>query len=216
MGRLLIQLRKLSGQQDHVKVKLEEQARKDLLWWSKFLRTYNGITMILNEDAIPLALDQLLDTPEKACAGDAMPSGIGAWHRFQYWSRKVPTFLLGSPIHALEFWAVIVSCKVWGHCWTGEVIQIFTDNDAVADVITYEKPKDPVMLSLLREFVYLVCELKFIPVLRKISTTDNFLADHISRRFDHEAASDLFEKHGLKNMELITAPDSLFKMSEQW
>ena len=34
MGRLLAQLRKMSGQKDHEKVKLEDQSRKDLLWWS--------------------------------------------------------------------------------------------------------------------------------------------------------------------------------------
>ena len=65
MGRLLSQLRDLSGTKDHTKVKLDEQSRKDLLWWSRFLRTYNGVTMIMNEDAIPLSLEQLLDTPDK-------------------------------------------------------------------------------------------------------------------------------------------------------
>ena len=216
MGRLLNQLRGMSGLQDHKKVKLEEQTRKDLLWWSRFIRTYNGVTMIMNEDAIPLALDQLIETPQKVCAGDATPTGVGAWHSSQYWSRTVPADLLGSPIHILEFWAVIVSSKIWGPSWSGKVIQLFTDNDAVADVITYEKPRDAVMLSLLREFVYIVCELKFIPVLRKISTKDNILADHISRRFDHESANELFEKHGLKNMQLIPAPDTLFKTAEPW
>ena len=96
------------------------------------------------------------------------------------------------------------------------MVQIFTDNDAVADVITYEKPKDDAMLSLLREFIYIVCEHKFIPVIRKISTKDNFLADHISRRFDHGAAQDLFDRHGLEDMELLTAPDTLFRLLEPW
>ena len=172
--------------------------------------------MIVNEDAIPLALDQLIDTPEKVCAGDATLTGLGAWHWSQYWSRKVPVPLIGSPIHILEFWAIIVSSRIWGPSWSGKVIQLLTDNDAVADVITYEKPRDEAMLSLLREFVYIVCELKFIPVLRKISTKDNLLADHISRRFDHDAASKLFEEHGLKNMELVEAPDTMFKLIEPW
>ena len=216
MGRLLSQLRELSCTKDHVKVKLEDQSRKDLLWWSRFLRTYNGVTMIINEEAIPLSLEQLLDTPDRVCAGDATPTGIGAWHSQEYWSQKVPGHLLGAPIHILEFWAVIVSCKLWGEMWSGQVVQIFTDNDSVADVITYEKPRDPAMLTLLREFVFFVCKQKFIPVLRKISSEDNKLADHISRRFDHDAASQLFANHGLHNMRLITAPDTFFKLTEPW
>ena len=216
MGRLLAQLRDMSSTKDHVKVKLEEQSRRDLLWWSRFLRTYNGVSMIMNEEAIPLTLEQLIDTPDKVCAGDSTPSGLGAWHSREYWSQLVPSHLRGFPIHILEFWAVIVSCKIWGESWSGKVIQIFTDNDAVADVITYEKPKDPAMLSLLREFIFIVCEKKFVPVLRKISTEDNHLADHISRRFDHDAAAFLFKAHGLHDMKLITAPDTFFKLSEAW
>ena len=216
MGRLLTQLRDMTGKRDHEKVRLGDQSRKDLLWWSKFLRTFNGVSMIMNEDAIPLSLEQLLDTPEKVCAGDSTPTGIGAWHSREYWSQLVPEHLRGLPIHILEFWAVIVSCKLWGDQWTGLVIQIFTDNDPVADVITYEKPRDPEMLTLLREFIYIVCEKKFIPVLRKISSEDNILADHISRRFDEDAAKESFSKHGLYDMKLLTAPDTFFQKTAPW
>jgi hypothetical protein len=216
MGRLLTQLRQMSGLKDTVKVKLEEQSRRDLLWWSQFLRTYNGVTMIINEEAIPLTLEQMLDMPDKVCAGDATPTGAGAWHKEEYWSRKIPASLLGSPIHVLEFWAVIVSSRIWGDSWSGKVITIFCDNDAVVDVLNYQKPHDPVMLSLLREFTYIVCEKKFVPVLRKIGTLENSLADHISRRFEHDAAKDMFEKSGLKDMKLITAPDYMFTFSAPW
>lgn len=216
MGRLLTQLRDMAGKRDHEKVRLGDQSRKDLLWWSRFLRTFNGVSMILNEDAIPLSLEQLLDTPDKVCAGDSTPTGIGAWHHEEYWSQLVPDCLRGLPIHILEFWAVIVSCKLWGDKWSGQVIQIFTDNDPVADVITNEKPKDPEMLSLLREFIFIVCEKKFIPILRKISSADNILADHISRRFDEDAAKESFSKYGLFDMRLVTAPDTFFHITAPW
>ena len=111
---------------------------------------------------------------------------------------------------------MVVSCKLWGDKWTGQVIQIFTDNDPVADVIIYEKPRDPEMLSLLREFIFIVCEKKFIPVLRKISSEDNILADHISRRFDEDAAKESFSKYGLFDMRLVTAPDTFFHIAAPW
>ena len=68
----------------------------------------------------------------------------------------------------------------------------------------------------MREFIFLVCKYKFIPVLRKISTDDNKLADHISRRFDHDAASQIFEQNGLAGMKLIPAPDTFFSVIESW
>ena len=72
------------------------------------------------------------------------------------------------------------------------------------------------MLKLLREFIYIVCEKKFIPVLRKISSKDNALADHISRRFDEESAREVFRKHGLTDMTLVAAPDTFFRTSAPW
>ena len=59
--------------------------------------------MIMNEDAIPLSLEQLLDTPEKVCAGDSIPTGIGAWHSGGNWFQLVPEHLRGLPIYILEF-----------------------------------------------------------------------------------------------------------------
>ena len=109
-----------------------------------------------------------------------------------------------------------VSCTVWGHKWSGKVIQIFTDNDPVADDITNEKPKDPEMLAMLREFVFVVCDKKFIPVLRKISSRDNTLADHISRRFDKESAREAFSKYVLTEMTLLPVPYTFFKTSANW
>ena len=80
MGRLLAQLREMSDKPANRKVKLSEDCRKDLIWWNLFLKEYNGITMIENEDPIKLSLDQLLDQPFTVCGGDATPVGGGAWH----------------------------------------------------------------------------------------------------------------------------------------
>ena len=72
------------------------------------------------------------------------------------------------------------------------------------------------MLKLLREYIYIVCEKNFIPVLRKISSKDNALADHISRRFDEESAREVFRKEGLTDMTLVAAPDTFFRTSAPW
>ena len=218
MGRLLAQLRELSGKPDCMKVKLSDDCRKDLLWWRNFLQIYNGVTMIENDSAIPLSLSQLLDKPHTICVGDATLTGGGAWHGSCYWSRQFPLKLRDPkiPVHIKEFLVVIVSVKLWGEGWAGKVIQIFCDNDPVCDVVDGERPSDPAMLSLLREFKYLVCRYKFYPIMRKINTKDNLVADHISRRHEHSAALVLFNTHGLGNMTLVEAPDRLFDMTAPW
>ena len=72
------------------------------------------------------------------------------------------------------------------------------------------------MLSLLREFLYVVVTKKFFPVLRKIGTKENVLADFISRRFDTEASAVLFGKFGLHNMVLVKPRANYFETTARW
>ena len=75
---------------------------------------------------------------------------------------------------------------------------------------------DPALLSLLREFLFIAVTFKFFPVVRRISTTDNYLADHISCRHDPTAADKLFHKAGLPSMVEVEVPDLSFKLTDAW
>ena len=57
--------------------------------------------MIINESPIMLTYEQLLDSPYSICAGDATPTGGGAWYGSEYWCTKLPEWLLDPaiPIH---------------------------------------------------------------------------------------------------------------------
>ena len=218
MGRLLAQLRTMTNLKDGKKVKLFDESRKDILWWSHYLDTFNGINMIVNEDPIPLTFEQLLDDPHSICAGDATPTGAGAWHGKEYWCGNLPSHLQDTkvPIHIKEFWVLIVSAKQWGDTWTGRCIVLYCDNDSVCDTVVHKKPRDPTLLSLLREFLYVVVAKKFFPVVRKIGTKENEVADHISRRFDPEAAANTFAKFGLHDMAIVKPRAEFFNLTAPW
>ena len=218
LGRMLAQLRTMAGKPDNKKVKLLEDTRKDILWWANFMEHYNGVELIVVEEPIKLSYKQLLDTPHDICAGDATPTGGGAWHGYEYWCDKLPLSLqdVQVPIHVKEFWVLIVSAKLWGDTWTGRAVVLYCDNDAVCEVIWHKKPRDQTMLSLLREFLYVVVTKKFHPVVRKISSADNHLADHISRRFDSKAAQEQFSKSGLHGMVRVMPKSSFFNLTATW
>ena len=218
MGRLLTQLRSLTYQKESMKVKLTEESRKDILWWGTYLDKFNGISMIVNDDPIPLSFDQLLDSPHDICAGDATPTGGGAWHGKEYWCGDLPEHLKDPqlPIHIKEFWVMIVSAKLWGDTWTGRCIVHYCDNDSVCDTVTNRKPRDPTLLTLLREYLHIVVVKKFFPVIRKIGTKENILADHISRRYDKEAAAKIFLEYGLHDMLLVKPKAQFFNLSAPW
>ena len=218
MGRLLQQLRDMKAIPSNKRVPLSGESRKDILWWSQYMRHFNGVTAIINTDDIQQSLDELMHSPFHVYAGDATLWGGGGWYRSQYWSRQFPKFLKPSaiPVHIKEFWVMIASSWVWGDDWAGNTVYMFCDNDSVVDCITYQKPHDQDLLSLLREFLYVVCRKKFVPIARKIDTKANHLADHISRRHDHESAVKIFSAAGKPGMREVPVTDSHFKLSAPW
>ena len=112
------------------------------------------------------------DTINVVVAGDACPSGMGSWNcsNFVYFSRRFPTPLLDPsvPIHIKEFICLITAVKVWGQDWTGKCCQLYCDNDAVCDVVFYQKPKDRQMQVYLREFLFYVRKYNFKPIVSKL------------------------------------------------
>ena len=218
MGRLLEQLRSISKVHDKKKIKFSEESRKDIRWWNRYLEDFNGISMIVNEDPIPLSYEQLLDAPHEIMAGDATPTGGGAWHGDEYWSDHLPHHLQDPqlPIHLKEFWVLIVAAKLWGDSWTGRTIVMYCDNDSVVETILKKKPRDTALLNLLREFLYIVVTKKFFPVLRKIDTKKNEIADFLSRRFDEPGAKRIFAKFGLTNMKKVVPRTNLFSFTSNW
>ena len=105
----------------------------------------------------------------------------------------------------------------WGIHGQGDALSsTYWEYDSVCDTVVYKKPKDQSLLSLLREFLHIVVTKKFYPVVRKIGTKENVLADFISRRFDPEAAAAIFDKFGLHEMVLVKPKTDFFKLSAPW
>ena len=218
MARLLNQLKSMHPQHDNKRTKLSAESRLDILWWERFLRRFNGVQIIYNDDPVLLSLDQLLDTTAVVNCGDAQMWGGGSYFANQYWSRPFPDWLkdINIPIHLKEFWVVLASAWLWGDIWSGKVVHIFCDNDAVCDTPVGEKPKDKAMQELLREFLYVVCTKGFSPVFRKIGTVENKTADYISRVHDHVLIKAFFEKSGLPKRQPVNVPDSFFELQSNW
>ena len=218
IARLLNQLKSMHSQKENKKSKLSPECHLDILWWDRFIRKFNGVQVMFNDDPVLLSLEQLLDTGTMVCCGDAQVWGGGSYHGGEYWSRPFPDWLKKAevPIHLKEFWVVLVSAWLWGDKWSNKVVHIFCDNDAVIDTLDKEKPKDPSMQELLREFLYIVCSKSFTPVFRKIGTVANKTADYISRVHDHDLIRNFFIKNNLPLRKQVVAQDNLFKLKSNW
>ena len=152
--------------------------------------------------------------------GDATLAGGGTWNEMEkeFISRMFPVHLQGAAIyiHLKEFWMVILAVKVWGSKWTGRRIGIYCDNEAVCKSIIYQKPKDLELQRCLRELLYYVCKYKFQPIILRVSTKDNDIADYISRVYDNFSINQMFIKKGLEGMKQIEVTDDMFDFVADW
>ena len=218
MGRLLQQLRDMHSLPDHKRALLSIGCKEDISWWNRYVRRFNGVELLYNDQPMDLSLEQLLDTPAKVNVGDAQMWGGGAYYMGEYWSRPFPQWLQDPKIgiHLKEFYVVLASAWLWGDSWTGHLVYIYCDNDAVVESLEKEKPRDPDMLKLVREFMYLVCTKKFTPVFKKIGTKQNWLADFISRCHNYDSTQKFFKKRKVSQMKLLQVPDNFFNLNSNW
>ena len=121
-----------------------------------------------------------------------------------------------TPIHIKEFIVVILCVRLWGPSWAGLRVAIFCDNDSVCDTCVYQKPKDPALQQLLREFLYWVCKFNFFPVLEKISTKDNNVADFISRNYSPADIEKYFLSCGYPKQSQVSIPLDWFNFQADW
>ena len=219
MGRLITQLQQMHALSDHKKISLSQGCKDDIQWWGRYLRRFNGIELLYPSDPLlGLSLDQLLETDALVNCGDAHPNGGGAYFGTEYWSRSFPNWLQDQsiPIHLKEFWVILVSSWLWAEKWRGKMIYIFCDNVAVVEVLDKEKPKDPKMLQLLQEFLYIVCTRGFTPIFKRVGTKDNSLADFLSRNHDDASIVTYLRRGEHPVHTRIEAPDHLFSLRSNW
>merc|ERR1711954_240925 len=146
--------------------------------------------------------------------------GYGIWNPVlsEYFSAKFPLHLQDPqiPIHIKEFICLILATKAWGKFWAGKTVQIFCDNDSVCNVICYLKPKDPEMQKYLREFLHWVCIFNFHPIVSKIGTKENDIADFLSRNHSESDASVFFSKENLPPQTKLSNSESDFLLEADW
>ena len=206
VGRIIAEIRKLEKQSD--KTILSVEIRKDFLWWHTFLEKFSGVEIIPPPSA------------NISIYGDACVQGGGAWNpcATEYFSTRFPYDLCSpsTPIHVKEFLILIQSVKVWGKSLVGQRVNFFCDNDAVCDTVSLQKPKDAMMQKLLREFFYWVCRFNIHPIVCKISSKDNYVADFVSRVYDIPSIEKFFSSNGYPFQSKINILESSFEFVADW
>ena len=206
VSRIIAEVRKLQKQSE--KVTLSYDIKKDFLWWDRYLIEFSGVEIIPSPSV------------NQAVYGDACPIGGGSWNptKSEFFSIQFPQYMSSAdvPIHIKEFIVLIFSIRLWGPHWKGQRITLYCDNDAVCDTCTLQKPKGPKLQQLLREYLFWVCTFNFFPIVEKISSKENCVADFISRVYNSNEIDDYFCKSGYSAQSRVDIPSSWFNFQAEW
>ncbi|KAK3726496.1 hypothetical protein QZH41_003891 [Actinostola sp. cb2023] len=159
---------------NHHRTRLTREFRRDLTWWLRFLRTYNGVSLIRSSP---------WSAPDIVFSTDACLTGCGGVSHSQYFHATFPAEAQSqfADIHRLEALAILVALRLWGHSWTGLRIQVFCDNQAVVSALSSGKVKDQLLAACLRDIWYIAATYDFEIRAVYLTSGDNRVADLLSR-----------------------------------
>ena len=153
---------------------LPDEARSDLTWWRRFLKSWNGQALILEDDWLTSA-DLHLQTDAVGAHGYGAICGK-EWFRGD-WDPESK----GWPIFTQELYPIFLACLLWSGNWAGRRISFLCDNGAVVQAIQSGWCWEPIAMSMLRTMLML-CALKdccFDAV--HVAGCQNVCADALSR-----------------------------------
>lgn len=185
VSRLLTWLRSLPDDlQSHV---IPLYIRKDLLWWSCFLKLYNGVSMMFLED---------WSQPDEIVESDATLSSCGGWFapKREYFHVEFPPFLceLNLHINQCELLAIMICIKLWSTCFCGKKILLKCDNQTTVAVLNSGATKDSYMQGCLREILFFAAKFHFEVRAVYLPGVHNRTADVLSRWHLNTSSDKLF------------------------
>lgn len=159
----------------HFRIRLNQQARADLMAWKFFLDQFNGRVFFLPS--------HWQSSPSLELYTDAAGAvGYGAVFNNQWFHGLWPVSWKRECITLLELYPIIAALAAWGPQLANKRINFRTDNMAVVHIINSCTSKDRRIMTLVRRFVLLSMSFNIHFKASHVSGTLNYLADSLSRQ----------------------------------
>ena len=189
---------------------IPEYFRKDIIWWLKFMKLFDGISLL--PDVRWYAPDAIIST-------DACLTACGGWARGSFFHQKFSPKLINDRnihINELECLAIVMALKVWSHKIEGKNVLLQCDNESTVQVVNLGKAHNEFTQHCLREIVWLTArnnawiKVHFIPGVR------NRFADWCSRLHLNSKYWNWLKKEYQGNITQVYTNESMFKFSHTW
>ena len=171
--RLIDKMASVPMQTDSIAI--DEGIRADIGWWIKFMKDWNGVSVLIDWRPIPVEWHFYSDSSNPTCAG----VWNDAWWSYDFTEEDIAR--LDDNISCKELFAVVTHCATFGPQLAGATIMLFCDNSASVDAITSMKAHSSVMMSLVRELFFLCARYSFQIKAQHVPGKENPLADALSR-----------------------------------
>ena len=154
------------------RVRVTPGVRKDLLWWSNFIDTFNGRSTLLDQRPIECVFSD-------ACDEGAGGSFGGDWFYFN-WSQDWPK-AANFHINEKEVAAVAIAAYRWAPFWRNKHIIIYSDNTVTVSALNKGTCRNPEIMKCIRSLFWLSAKLNFHLSAKYLPGVKNIAADSASR-----------------------------------
>ena len=155
----------------HHTVKLNREFQADISWWLSFLPSWNGISMMYEE--------QWTSSVDLQLWTDASNIAVAGVFQGDWFVELVKD--TSKSINWRELYAVVLAAATWSHHWAGKRVLFHCDNLAVCHILCNKSSKSPALMTLLRQLFYIAASTPFDFSATWIDTKSNDQADALSR-----------------------------------
>jgi hypothetical protein len=186
----------------HYRVKLNRDAREDIIWWLNCAASWNCKSVFLDDDWISSNLIHLYT--------DASDVGLGCIFESSWFVLEFDSKERAMIIAWRELYAIVLACFTWGQKWLGRKIIMHCDNSVVVSVVNSGTSKNRDIMCLIRVLFNICVKYNFDIRLEFIPGAENVGADHLSRlnyAAFHADSSACYNKNPTKIRRSFDAPD---------
>lgn len=154
-------------------IRLNVQARADILWWHLFVPRWNGMSILWDMGR--------LETQVTVHSDASGRWGCGAYCLPQWFQLPWPPALQSASIQVKELAPIVVAAAIFGKDWPGKVVRFVVDNLAVVGIVQATYSSEAHLMHLVRLLYFFASFHGFWFSAEHIAGVDNTLADAISR-----------------------------------
>ena len=154
-------------------IRLNVQARSDILWWHTFIQHWNGLSMMTNAR---------VQNPDTCIHSDTSGSwGCGAYWEESWFQLQWCTDTSAYNITIKELLPIVIATCIWGDRWEGKSVRCRCDNEAVVHIINSGTSRDPTVMNLMRCLHFIAARFNILISASHLAGIKNTLADALSR-----------------------------------